>query len=561
MWNPFQNSVKKTLQNARLIRDVLPAIILIIIALGLTLVTMQGIGITWDEPEYNFSNSLRQVQWLKLAAKDIFQGHFGHPFKKEVIAEYWDGNRHQTLARTLSGISWLLFHRLLGDIIAFRLSSSIMFALLVGLLYIFISQTYSWKEGLFAACTYLLMPHPFGHAHIAALDTPITFMWFATTYAFWRGITNYKWAILTGVIYGAALSTKIHALFIPIPLLLWSIWIHGIHRKRNYLNNLLSMVTIAPIVSFLIQPWLWHDTFPKIVERLFNYTHRSTTVLIPVYYFGKTYHFSPPWHYPFVMALVTVPPGVVLSYLIALFRLRFHRSRSIVLLLFLNALTSLSLLLLPTAPGYDGVRLFLPAFPFLAGLAGIGFGHCLDLVSAKVELWRNPMNKQFIRVILTCILVILLLGSSIFSLIDAYPYFLSYFNVLIGGVRGAHLLGMESTYWGDAVNQSVLDYLNTYTERDATVAFLVYNPRIAQYYKEKNMLRRDIKLPLEADYWILTARQGMFTYHTWLLYKRVRPSCQFSYNGVPLVLVYKSKEIPHRIRLFIIASYRLSLQK
>jgi len=102
---------------------------------------------------------------------------------------------------------------------------------------------------------------------------------------------------------------------------------------------------------------------------------------------------------------------------------------------------------------------------------------------------------------------------------------------------------METTYWGDAVNQSVLDYLNTYTEKDASVAFLAYNPQIAEYYRKKNLLRREIKPPHEADYWILNARQGKFSSYHWILYEQVQPFYQFSNKGVPMVLVYKSDEV------------------
>lgn len=538
--NLFESS--KNLKNTKFVQHHLPAIGLITIAFSLTLATMSDVGITWDEPEHNFSNSLRQVQWFTQAIEDISRGYFFRPFKKETITEYWGGNYHPTLARTFSGMSWFLFNKVLGDIVAFRLSSSIMFALLVGLLYVFISQAYSWKEGLFAACAYLLMPRVFGHAHIAALDTAITFMWFTTAYAFWRGTTNSKWGILTGVIYGAALATKIHALFIPIPLLLWGILTH---REKICLNNFLAMVIIAPIVAFLIQPWLWNGTFSQLSEKLISYTHRSITGPIPLYYLGKVYHFSPPWHYPFVMAVVTVPPGIVLSYVIALIHVRFHTS--IILLLGLNAFTSLSLLLLPTAPGYDGVRLFLPAFPFLAGLAGIGFGQCLEFPLRHIKLWRCFVRNQTTYRIFAWILIILLLGSSIFSLIDAHPYFLSYFNLFIGGVKGAQQSGMESTYWGDSINQPVLDYLNTYIGKEASVAFLAYNPQIAQYYRKRNMLRREIKSELKADYWVLNASQSAFSPLIWLLYKWVRPLREFSYREVPLVLVFRTKDVAHQL--------------
>ena len=51
-----------------------------------------------------------------------------------------------------------------------------------------------------------------------------------------------------------------------------------------------------------------------------------------------------------------------------------------------------------------------------------------------------------------------------FTLYPAYqtmrihPYELCYYNELVGGVRGAYALGMETTYWYDVVNGNFWRY-------------------------------------------------------------------------------------------------------
>jgi hypothetical protein len=40
-----------------------------------------------------------------------------------------------------------------------------------------------------------------------------------------------------------------------------------------------------------------------------------------------------------------------------------------------------------------------------------------------------------------------------------HPFGLSYYNALVGGIAGAERLGLELTFWGDAVDRQLLDHL------------------------------------------------------------------------------------------------------
>jgi hypothetical protein len=101
-------------------------------------------------------------------------------------------------------------------------------------------------------------------------------------------------------------------------------------------------------------------------------------------------------------------------------------------------------MILPFTPNHDGVRLFLPVFPFIAYFAGIGFN--------KTETWlhSNIILKNKIKVSLqlsysglgTIVLLPLLI-----NLAGIYPYYLEWYNGLNGGVSGTHKAGFETTYW------------------------------------------------------------------------------------------------------------------
>ena len=52
-----------------------------------------------------------------------------------------------------------------------------------------------------------------------------------------------------------------------------------------------------------------------------------------------------------------------------------------------------------------------------------------------------------------------------------YPQTLSHYNLMVGGLRGAATLGMEPTYWWDALDGDVLAWLNDHTGQGEKVAF------------------------------------------------------------------------------------------
>ena len=119
------------------------------------------------------------------------------------------------------------------------------------------------------------------------------------------------------------------------------------------------------------------------------------------------------------------------------------------LLILLGALIPLLIVILPLAQGYDGVRLFLPAFPCLAVLAGYGF----QWISGFWEGLQAP-RKQ--KILLSALVLAAVLIQPCRDTIRLHPCQLAYFNALCGGPRGAQRLGMESTYWCDSLTRSFL---------------------------------------------------------------------------------------------------------
>jgi hypothetical protein len=97
-------------------------------------------------------------------------------------------------------------------------------------------------------------------------------------------------------------------------------------------------------------------------------------------------------------------------------------------------------------PRYDGTRLFLPAFPFLAILAGVGLERMLRRIASFRGLgWSGAAA-----------VLMLATGSAVVGVHAATPCLLSAYSPLVGGLAGADRLGFETTFWGDAVTPELL---------------------------------------------------------------------------------------------------------
>ena len=486
--------------------------------------TVPDPGPTWDETT-SLVASEYYVSWLfspglsRVAVDDAYGPNHEHP----PLAKIWIGLVRHAVQFIGPGFPYL---------IASRLATAMLFAVLIVLVYTAGPRSRP-AAGISAALFALLMPRLFAHAHFAALDLPMALAWFAAAYAFARGITNTRWAVAAGVLFGAALLTKINAVFIPLPLIFWAVLVH---RKKAILPAAL-LLSIGAVVFLVGWPWLWYDSAARLREFLLKTTLDRS--VIAVYYLGKIYSERyAPWHYPFVLTLFTVPLGILVCFALGL-RQGLKREgksaddrRCAVTPLFavINFAAILLVAALPWSPKYDGVRLFLPLFPFVAVLAGAGFQ----------QLWERYGRRRS-RPVVACVFVALqALGIFLY-----HPYETSYYNLLCGGLPGAHKLGLETTYWGDVYSGPVFEYVNNLPE-GSRVAFYPAESTFQTIYELDGYLSDKIthvKFKTdEFDYAVLMAREGALLQNERAarLFREGEPLLEIKRLGVTLCVVKRA---------------------
>ncbi|MBC7232623.1 MAG: glycosyltransferase family 39 protein [Chloroflexi bacterium] len=526
-------------------KQVVIGLILAACTMAAVIGTVHDVGVTWDEPLY-MKAARGYMSWLGLLKQGMWQRDLREPFSDTLIVRWWMQHPtlelHPPLGKFLSGLTWAALRGVLGDITAQRVSNALLFSFLVALVFWMVAGAYGTASGVFAALSLVLMPRMFFHAHLANIDTTVAITWFLAMYLFWKYESGRGWRpiLLTGAAFGLALGTKLNAIVMP---LVWGIWWLLFDRNWRTLGRLIVMSAIGVGVFTAIWPWLYHDTVNRLLYYFFMASRFKDR---PQFYLGQTPPHVP-WHYPFVITLAVVPLVITVMYLLGVIQVLRKRSDRTGWLLFLNALVPLLIAATPFQAVYSGERHFIPAYPYLACLAGIGFGSLLNLLSAGWHRFYKITDPRTMRWLFGCILALFLLPP-LFSIADIHPYELSYYSELVGGLPGATRLGLETTFWCETYRDA-LPYLNQNAEPWASV--WAENPFVLRLYQRYNLLREDLQImggdvvsPFTADYVVIQMHQTGF-YHVPELVDMLHnhaPVYMLDYHGIPLLYVYELRQ-------------------
>ncbi len=493
-------------------------------ACAVIFVTLGDYGITWDEPGY-LRAGISHGAWLR------------HP-RIESINFFWTlMHEHPPLGSMLAGFSRYIFAIKLHwfhEFMAGRLQALIFVFVAIYALSSLVRDVYGPWLAAVAAILFFLLPRVFCDAHLIALDFPETAVWLAATWMFWKGLSRPRWMIGAGAAVGCAMLVKINGFFLYMLLPAWFVgyWAVGSLRKRQPLMArreallaLLALVGIPPLLFFASWPWLWLAPRARFEEYLLFQLNHSEFV---TYYLGNTSS-QPPWHYPFVMTAITIPLVTLAPLVLGLFLVPSGRQRHFNCFVLANALLPMLVVAFLTACKYDGVRLFLQAFPYLSIIAALGV--------ARMFTWAQARGLKFA---FGCVYGALFVISACYSTVRYHPYQSSYYNELVGGAKGAER-SFELEYWGCAF-KGALPWIRAHPDKSfwVPIAAELVN-EYKQYGEGFGGLSASIRLheARDGDYLILLVRQGMFSEELWDYARSERPLYSVTVAGAPLLKIYK----------------------
>lgn len=505
-------------------------LILLSILFILMIITNEDYGITWDEPLY-YQAGDSYFSWVKSSLHSVSSFDFSTPLK--TLSSSWQPNaQHPPLMKLMSGLTYYLAG-------SYRLAGNIIFILLVLSVFYIVKTEFDTRSGWLAALGISFLPRIFAHGHLVELDLPLALFWLLTTYSFYRGITSKQWSILTGVFWGLLLATKVTAVFIIVPLILWGQCYHSSKQTRN----LIWMLILGCPLYLFLWPWLWTDTFKRIID--FYQIFFSFDSPLRTFYMGNSYQHTP-WHYPTLMVLLTLPLPFIVYLFLGIYKgMKKNPSRDWISLCLLNIVVLIGIFSRPGGLVIDGIRYFMPVFPFIMIIAAYGFKCLMD---------DFPYKSLGLPKAIPILVLIVSIMPGLLSIIQLHPAEVSYYNGLIGGLSGAEKAGMEITYWGEVITPEMYTWLNenvpingrvkilpVYPAENVPISALSFYPDTIIYCQGKGLFRKDINFfsPPPYDYLVLVSRQGLFTELEWSLYKNIKPVYSLKRNGVQLAGIYR----------------------
>lgn len=454
--------------------DIYIIIFLFVLAAGIRLYDLNGAGGTFDEQNYlriavNMHEAIRSLDF----SNNTWYFYAEHPpiGKYLLTAFYTPFINTLSLQEKQMMISGFYPQKTLpGEIYTpGRYLSVIYGGLTIVLIYLFCIMFLSRTTGLISGILLSVLPNFIPYFKIASLDAPTAFFYTlgVVFFAFAMKYDTWKWWIWLGIITGLCIATKFNLglllIFYAIMFLVWkgpSIW-HSTKKKYNekkkfgdaakyalkeiWYWKLFWVPIIALIVLYISWPWLW----PSPIERMSISLKTWSGGLGTEPWFGNMVGTETNYIYYFVYFLFTTPLLVLILFFVYLHYLYKNRKFWNI---FVFVWFILPLLLWSTqAVKHDGMRLMTMIYPPLAILISQGLQHLL----------KKPKRIFYGAAILLISLLVLDIAI--------HPYYLDYYNGLVGGPKHVQEKNLLEFDWFGEGNKEAVEWLNNNAVQDAMI--------------------------------------------------------------------------------------------
>lgn len=441
-------------------------IILLIFLFSVTLRfwTINQMGRAWDESEY-IEQGYKMIELMK--KRDFNNSFFYTTYDHPPLVKYLYGiTAHLDVEKHL-GNGDVIFRY---DLTYSRLLSSILFSLGVGVVVIIGWHIVSRTVGILSGLILTFLPFSLGLSQLVTTESMKIFIYSLAVYSYICLIEKYsiKKLIFAGIVTGLALQVKQSNLLL-IPLFFFmSVFYYYMQAKKKrkaYLIkriafSLVSILTTSLFIFVLIWPQLilhikevyaihqelWHVQFSPNIWQI--------TLSPPEVFFGRL--MLTPIFYYIVYFFISIPVLILVLFFIGLKNIYKSKNWILYSLIFWFAIP---FILSFYSWRQHGLRYIIEIYIPLSIIAAIGFNALLLRFKIKEQL------KLFYFLPVIFYLSILLFQIK--------PYFLDYFNELVGGVNTVYKYKLfQLGWWGQGVREASL-YVSTNASKDSTVGLAI----------------------------------------------------------------------------------------
>lgn len=313
--------------------------------------------------------------------------------------------------------------------------------------------------GITAGIIFSMLPIPLGHSQLAMLEPLGIFFFTASMFTFFLFLEkpNKKRLTLAGIALGfALLARETHLMLYPMMLIMMII--KNKTTKTKFSKKLLYQIFGIFGISFLTFFCFWPMPFFHLDYMIdfFWKLRLTTTTSIPEVFFGKLMFVPIPYY--FVYFIITTPLIILILCLIGLKKI--DRSKKwvwycLVLWLCFPFLMSFY------PKKEQGIRYIIQITIPLSLIAALGYETLISKLTTK-------FNYKLLFLIPLFVYQFIILWR-------ITPYYIDYFNILVGGAKGVYEKRLFHLAWWGEGSKEAGDYINAHAPKGATVG-IAANP-------------------------------------------------------------------------------------
>lgn len=417
---------------------------------------LSAMGRTWDENFYVEQG----YTMIELAKSGDFTNFYWIKDPDEpILAKYFYG-----LAGHLDFVRYTVNHvpQFSYDLFYSRLLSvffgcmSVILTVLIGLEY------FSPFIAITAGIIFSLFPSFIGLTQRVTIESILVFFFTASVYMWIKFVEHptFKKIYFFGVLLGLSCIVKFsNVLLIPLCFVIYLIWKRAQKEKENVKHFTKQTVYsfIAGFITFILiwpMPWL-HLGYMIQREYAFRFVHQSSPW---EWFFGMPIHV--PWFYYIVHFLIRTPFFLLILGFFGFKAISDKRDEgkkwmySILLTWFF----------LPFLQSFyhfrmQGIRYIIEVFVPFSFIAAFGLEYVIKKISSTNTL-------KVLGISLTTIYLLTII-------IRISPYYLDYFNILVGGAKEVYEKNLfDFGWWGEGEKEGGM-YIITHTHKRAHIGYLL----------------------------------------------------------------------------------------
>lgn len=413
-----------------------------VLSLAIRLSTLNQIGRTWDEEVYVSQG----YEFIKIFEKKDFNNKY-----------FYITYDHPPLVKYLYGITAIFDKESVGkDNVIFnydytfsRILSAILFS--IGLFFVILTswKIFNFKIGILSGSIYLLLPFTIGLSQLVTTESLKLFIYPITIYSYLFLLDKFskKTIIISGILTGIALQVKqTDALLFLILAITMFLHYKKLHSKekalyfKKYIQTFILIILISCLVFFAIWPQaiIHMPELMQINEKLWSVKFSSNPLIFtlsPPEVFMGSLRITPIFYYA-VYFFISIPIVVIFLFFLGLKKIfnNINCQKWLIILWFI-----VPFLLSFYSWRQHGLRYIVEIYPAIAIISAVG----LNLILEKIK----HVQKLIILFFFTIYLFL--------NLIYVSPYYLDYFNELVGGVDTVYKYNLfQIGWWGQGQREA-----------------------------------------------------------------------------------------------------------